>query len=53
MISGNTRRDGTFNIEWNAHKMDWWDNTAEVYAKFEGTASLKPSRSNEYIVTVS
>jgi len=53
VISGNTRRDGTFNIEWNAAKMDWWDNTVEVYAKFEGTASLKPSRSNEYVVTVS
>lgn len=53
MASGNTRKDGTFDIEWNAKKMDFWDNTVEVYAMFEGTGSLKPSRSNQYVISVS
>jgi len=53
MASGNTRSNGAFNIEWRAKKMDWWDNTVEVYAKFEGAASLKPSRSNQYSLVVS
>lgn len=52
MASENTRNDGTFNVEWTAKKMDWWDNTVELYAKFEGTASLKPTRSSKYVITV-
>jgi len=52
LVSGNTGDDGTFSIGWKAKKMDWWDNTLEIYAKFEGTASLKPSRSNQYRLVV-
>jgi len=53
MASGHTRSNGTFNIEWKSEKMDWWDKTVEVYAKYEGTASLKPSRSNQYRISLS
>jgi len=53
IASGKTRSDGTFSIEWKVQKMDWWDDTVEVYAMFEGTASYKPSRSKQYIITVS
>ncbi len=53
LASGNTRNDGTFDIEWVAKKMDFWDKTVEVYATFQGTASLKPSRSNQYVISVS
>jgi uncharacterized protein YegP (UPF0339 family) len=52
MVSGYTLEDGTFNIDWEAKEMDWWDNTVEVYAKFEGAASHKPSRSKQYVITV-
>lgn len=52
MASGHTLEDGTFNIGWEAKETDWWDNTVEVYAKFEGKASHKPSRSKQYVITV-
>ncbi len=52
LISGNTRSDGTFSIGWKVKTMDWWDNTLEIYARFEGSASLKPSRSNQYRLVV-
>jgi len=53
MASGTTKDDGTFNIEWEAKEMDWWDNTVEAYAKFEGTASYKPSLSKKYDIKIS
>jgi len=52
LSSGNTLEDGTFSIDWEAKETDWWDNTVEVYAKLEGTASHKPSRSEQYVITV-
>jgi uncharacterized protein YegP (UPF0339 family) len=52
MASGHTLKDGTFIIDWKAKETDWWDNTVEVYAKFEGEASHKPSRSKQYVITV-
>jgi len=52
LASGNTRSDGTFNIGWKAKKMDWWDNRLDVYATFKGTASHKPSRSNQYRIII-
>ncbi len=52
LVSGNTRSDGTFSIGWKVKTMDWWDNTLEIYAKFEGSASLKSSRSNQYRLVV-
>ena len=53
MASGTTQSDGTFNIEWKAKEMDWWDNTAEAYAKFEEAASYKSSRSNKHVIKIS
>lgn len=53
MASGITEDDGTFNIRWEAKEMDWWDNTVEAYAKFEGTASHKPSRSKKHVIKIS
>lgn len=52
IATGKTMDDGTFNIAWKVEKMDWWDNTVEVYAKFEGSTSHKPSKSKLYIITV-
>jgi uncharacterized protein YegP (UPF0339 family) len=53
VASGKTRGDGTFDIEWHAKKMDWLDNSIEVYAHFEGTPGLRASRSNQHSITVS
>ena len=52
MASGTTKDDGTFNIKWEAKEMDWWDNTVETYAKFEGAASHKPSRSKKFTIKI-
>ena len=53
LASGNTNIMGEFNIEWVAEKMDWWDNSVEVYAKFEGVSSLKPSCSKKQVIFIS
>jgi len=53
LASGNTNILGDFNIEWIAKKMDWWDNSIEVYAKFEGASSLKPSCSEKQVIFIS
>jgi len=52
IASGNTNLNGDFNIEWIAKKMDWWDNTVEIYANFEGTSSLKPSKSETHSISL-
>jgi len=52
LISGTTEEDGSFNINWNAHPADWWDNTVEIYSKFEGKQKCKPSRSANYKIKV-
>ncbi len=44
---------GDFNINWIAKKMDWWDNSIEVYAKFDGAGSLKPSTSEKQTIVIS
>lgn len=52
LASGTTRRDGSYNIQWTAKKMDRWDGTAEIYAKFEGDDAYKSSKSIEYTITL-
>jgi uncharacterized protein YegP (UPF0339 family) len=52
LASGTTNKLGEFKIEWIAEKMDWWDNSVEVYAKFEGISSLKPSNSSKQTIFI-
>ncbi len=53
LASGTTNLMGEFKIEWIVKKMDWWDNSVEVYAKFEGISSLKPSCSTKQTIFIS
>jgi uncharacterized protein YegP (UPF0339 family) len=53
LVSGNTDILGEFNIDWVAKKMDWWDNSVEIYAKFEGASFLKPSCSKKQVISIS
>jgi len=54
LASGMTNIMGDFNIEWIAEKMDWWDNSVEVYAKFEAdVSSLKSSCSKKQTLFIS
>ncbi|RJS79132.1 hypothetical protein CW711_03545 [Candidatus Bathyarchaeota archaeon] len=52
LASGVTDKNGNFRIEWRAKKMDWRDNTAEIYAKFEGDKDHQRAQSEEYTVTI-
>lgn len=49
---GYTEEDGSFTIDWKAHPTDWWDNSVEMYAKFEGKQKCKPTRSANYKIRV-
>ena len=53
LASGTTNLNGDFDIKWTAKKMDWWDDSVEVYANFEGTSSLKPSISEKHSISIS
>ena len=52
LASGITEGDGSFGIEWTARKTDKWDNTAEIYAKFEGNKEYKESQSKQHAVRI-
>jgi len=52
LASGVTDSGGNFRIEWKAKKTDWRDNTAEVYAKFEGNDDYREAKSEQYTVTI-
>jgi uncharacterized protein YegP (UPF0339 family) len=52
LASGITDLNGSFNIEWIAKKMDWWDNSVEIFAKFEGNTPLKSSVSETHSITI-
>jgi len=52
LASGHTNLNGDFNIKWIAKKMDWWDNSVEIYANFEGTSLLKPSETEKHSISI-
>lgn len=58
LASGTTKSDGTFAVEWKAKEMDWFDTVekinpdVEVYAKFKGNTSYKPSESKKYVIVI-
>jgi len=41
-----TMDDGSFNIDWKARGLDWWDNTGEIYTHFRGNENANPSKTN-------
>jgi len=52
LISGETVKDGSFNITWKAYQQDWWDDSVEIFARFKGTEKYKPVRSANYRIRV-
>ena len=52
LASGNTESNGSFSIKWTAKKKDRWDNTAEIYAKFEGDDVNRHSASKQYTIVL-
>ena len=54
MASGETRDDGSFGITWVAKKMDWWDDTVEVYARYmeAGSRRFIPIHSETFVITI-
>ena len=53
IATGITQQDGTFTITWKAQEMDWWDDSVEVYAKYEGSDTYLPARSQIFTFQVS
>ncbi len=43
---GRTNQDGKFNINWKARSITWRKNAANIYAKFLGNETAKPSKSS-------
>jgi len=52
MASGTTGSEGGFTIERIAKKMHWWNDTVQIYAKFEGDDVYKPSTSSPYTISM-
>ena len=53
IATGSTKEDGTFVITWEAQEMDWWDDSVEVYAKYEGSDTYLPTRSQIFTFHIS
>ena len=47
---GVTDAEGTYHVEWETRKVDEFDYTAEVYAKFEGDEDHRSCHTNQYII---
>jgi len=52
LVSAITNKDGTFSIDWKAKQQDWWDDSVEVYARFEGDEKHNPSHTDTYRIRV-
>ncbi|MBC7091726.1 MAG: mechanosensitive ion channel [Nitrososphaeria archaeon] len=52
LATGNTDENGVFVINWQARTTDLFDNTVELYAKFEGTDDYRQSKSDVYVIEV-
>ena len=52
LASGLTGEDGSFVISWTAKKTDIFDNTAEIYAWFDGDEKYRCTKSRVFVVTV-
>ena len=52
LVSGMTNKDGNFEIDWKAKQQDWWDDSVEVYARFEGKERYNPSQTDTYRIRV-
>lgn len=52
LVLGMTDKDGRFSIEWTAKQQDWWDDSVEVFAQFEGNTKYNPSQTGTYKIRV-
>lgn len=52
LASGITDEGGNFVVAWTARKTDPFDNTVEVYAKFEGNEDYEKSESKTFVIEV-
>lgn len=52
LVSGVTKKDGGFSIDWKSYQADFWDDSVEVFSQFIGKGKCKPSRSAYYRIRV-
>ena len=47
-----TKEDGSFSVDWKVRNVDWWDNTAEIYAAFRGNEGANKSKTSIQTITI-
>jgi uncharacterized protein YegP (UPF0339 family) len=52
LADAGTREDGSFTIDWKVRRVDWWDNTAEIYARFYKHITAKSSKTAIYKIKI-
>jgi len=52
LASGLTGEEGSFAISWTAKKTDTFDNSVEIYARFDGDEKLRCTKSRMFVVNV-
>ena len=52
LAEGQTDAEGNYSIQWVSRKVDPFDETAEIFAKFEGDDDHKSSHSHQFLLTV-
>jgi small conductance mechanosensitive channel len=50
LLEGNTDSNGYFTFQWIARKVDSFDDSAEVYVKFEGDEDHRSVNSKQYLI---
>ena len=52
LVSRMTSKDGAFKVDWKTKQQDWWDDSVEIYAKFDGTEKYTPSKTSVFKIRV-
>ncbi len=52
LIEGTTDAEGNYAIEWTARKVDFFDDTAELYVRFIGDEENRASNTRQFVVEV-
>jgi len=52
LAHGHTMDDGSFNVDWKARGVDWWDDTGEIYAHFRGNENARPAKTPIRKITI-
>jgi len=52
LAHAHTIDDGSFNVDWKARHLDWWDDTGEIYAHFRGNENARPAKTGIHKIII-